>query len=381
MNETKSNLRTWLYVILVLLIFWIAGYFIFSNQPKEYPPFISESASPSGTKAFYTYLEREGFPVDRWDKEPGLLSNQPSNQLLLMIEPAYMPSAVEMEEYIEYMNQGNTILLMSQFPADYFGLATDFASLATDDPATIMNNNDEVFQAFMPGPARLIVDDENEVILADENGPIAINRSFGNGNLIAVISPEWIVNENILIYHHIELIAEALNQNSDVPSLTLFNDYVHMPESSESYISLYPLWFQVFMVQLALLTILWLWIHGKRFGPVLKVREESVRFSDERLTALAAWYIKSNRYCDSLRIQADYVKHLLQEKWGIPYAKPWSDMEEVLEKKLNDKLTNKQIKEFLNGLVTVLHKQELSKQEYIYWSKRLESIRKEVEEG
>src|SRR5699024_8055442 len=88
-----------------------------------------------------------------------------------------------------------------------------------------------------------------------------------------------------------------------------------------------------------LLTLFWLWYQGKRFGPLRQPREATVRFSNEKTSALAAWYQRGRRYQDSIVIQADYLKLLLQEKWGIPYQQGWQECNDMMIQKESE-LTN-----------------------------------------
>src|SRR5690606_22417663 len=97
------------------------------------------------------------------------------------------------------------------------------------------------------------------------------------------------------------------------------DEYSHQSSQLANVTEIYPKWLLVLGLQLIILTLLWLLYRGKRFGPIRTPRESYVRFSDEHITSLAAWYEKGKLYNDSLKTQADYVKMLLREKWGIPY--------------------------------------------------------------
>ena len=96
--------------------------------------------------------------------------------------------------------------------------------------------------------------------------------------------------------------------------------------------------------------------------------------------ALAAWYIRGHRYHDSLVIQADYVMTLLHEHWRISSHNEWKDLTIQFERKWPH-ISKEEIHTLLNGLTKMLQKSKVSKQEYLLWSKKLEMIRKEVEEG
>ena len=79
------------------------------GQPKDYPAYVSDSPSPTGVKAFYTYLNKEMGSVNRWTHPPNLLPASDENQLLVMVEPSIIPDTEEMEAYIHFMKTGNTI--------------------------------------------------------------------------------------------------------------------------------------------------------------------------------------------------------------------------------------------------------------------------------
>ncbi|KGA95932.1 hypothetical protein AJ85_07055 [Alkalihalobacillus alcalophilus ATCC 27647 = CGMCC 1.3604] len=378
MKSTYSTKRAWLYIVIVIVIFWIIGYFIFSKQPQEYPPYLSESPSPSGTKAIYTYLENTDSEITRWRFTPDLLETNESEQLLVMIEPSFMLSREEMDEYIQFMEAGNSILFISQLPTDYFGIKTDIVSVDEEQEyAEIKSNNELLLEGLVTTPLRLVLSDESELLLEDNYGPLAVETSVGAGSLTVLMTPEWLMNHFILDADHLELFTEVLNESLVDTTSILFDEYIHNVDDQNSYFAFYPFWFQLLFVQLMMLTIFILWIQGKRFGPILKVREETVRFSDESLRALAVWHLKSKQYRHSLNIQADYLKVSIQERFGISYTKPWEDISEPLERQL----ANKEVKSFIVGLQAVLTKPDLSKQEYLQWSKKIEHLRKEVEEG
>src|SRR5690625_7018042 len=117
-------------------------------------------------------------------------------------------------------------------------------------------------------------------------------------------------------------------ESDNAYSQILVDEFIHGSGEAPSAANLYPKWLFVLTLQLMLLTILWLWHQGTRFGPLRQPREAAVRFSTERTSALAAWYQRGRLYQDSLEIQADYLKLLMQEKWGISYQRRWQERSE-----------------------------------------------------
>jgi hypothetical protein len=372
----SSDKKTWLWLGVLLLLFIVAGYFLSSGQPAEYPGYVSESPSPTGTKAFYTYLE-ENAEVDRWEHEPAHLPEEDRGELLFMIEPFFVPDQAQMDEYIRYMEAGNTILLFKNNPEAMFDLGAAPGLAVPDETTTVKDPYGEEYNALIQSQMRVEDEDTDEVLLQDETGVIALKRSFGDGSLIAVNSPVWLANEYITDEAHVDLLF-LLMQEAEYSSI-LIDEYIHGAGSGPSVVSVYPQWMLVIALQLSILTLLWLIYKGKRFGPVQSPREAMVRFSNEQTTALAAWYQRGRRYQDSLRLQADYVKLLLQEKWGIPYRRSWQESTELLKRKVED-IPAEEVGMFTLELTELLNKESINKQEYLAWSKKLDRLEREVEE-
>lgn len=103
----------WIWLTLLLILIVISTFIIQSKQLKEYPPYVSDSPSPSGVKAFYTYLSNKDL-VKRWSHSPQRLPGNAENQILVMVEPYFIPVSEEMEAYMDFLDAGNTVLLFKK---------------------------------------------------------------------------------------------------------------------------------------------------------------------------------------------------------------------------------------------------------------------------
>ena len=121
----KLTIKRWIPLAGLLGVFIVIGVFLSPEKLKEYPAYVSESPSPTGIKALYTYLENEGDSVRRWSLSPDRLSKKESGQLLIMAEPFTVPGQKEMEEYEDFMRRGNTILLLKDNPKGMFDIKTE----------------------------------------------------------------------------------------------------------------------------------------------------------------------------------------------------------------------------------------------------------------
>jgi hypothetical protein len=375
----QSKKQTWFWLVVLLLFFIIISIFGNSQKPKVYPNYVSDSPSPSGVKAFYTYLHKE-MEVKSWSYSPKMLPTGPEKKLLIMVEPSFVPDQVDMGEYKRFMEAGNTILLLKNNPKGMFDLqVTPIDANAPEKKAlNVYDQNKKAYRAEINSSIRLLANKNEERLLYDNYGTVALKQTFGHGQLIVAIAPEWITNDQILSEDNLTLILHLLNESNT--HTVLFDEYSHAGENTATMLNVYPKWFLLILLQIVFLTILWLWYKGKRFGPIFVPREETVRFSDEGIRALTAWYLKGRRYHDSFLIQADYVKLLLQERWKIPFSKEWKDLSPFLERKWLG-VPKSDIGPFLNGVATMVEKEKMSKQEFLQWSRKLELLRKEVEEG
>ncbi|MBS4217573.1 DUF4350 domain-containing protein [Bacillus sp. FJAT-49711] len=368
-----SKIKTWIWLVILLIIFALASFLMFSQKPKIYPNYVSSSPSPTGVKAVYTYLHNQHDNIKRWKHTPNLLNNDPEHQLLIMIEPFFMPTTEEINEYKDFMKSGNTILFISENPEGFFDLKTErLEEDLSDKNINITDQNEMNYKGKINSSVRLLSEKSDKILLHDKEGTIAQKRSFGDGHMIVSVAPEWLTNGQVLTHDHIPLILSLVKEEK-VDSI-LFDEYIHMGENASTIWTVYPKWFLILMLQIILISILWLWAKGKRFGPILEQREETVRFSDEGIKALAAWYLRGQKYRESLAIQYDFVKQLFLERYGVPTTIDSFDLEGLFQRKRIDMTNVKTLKE----IEPVLQKDKISKHEYLLWSKRLNRLREEA---
>ncbi|WP_453996536.1 DUF4350 domain-containing protein [Bacillus nitroreducens] len=371
--------KVWITLIGLIVLLLALTYYIESFNPKAYPHYVSDSPSPTGLKAIYTYLQDKN-QVKRWSHSPQYLTKKDENQVLIMVEPYFTPEQEDANGYLQFIEAGNRLILFKANPRGMFDLKTLPADIDSfmDEAISMKDQEGREYTAFIQSTNRIIPAENERILLEDDAGAIATSRKIGDGELITAITPEWLTNDRLLDYEHIPLVLSLIEDEQT--SFYYFDEYIHSTKNAVSFTTLYPKWFLLFLLQAAFLVFLWLWYKGKRFGPVIVPREESIRFSDENIRALSAWYIRGRYYHESLHIQAEYVKQLLQEKWGIPVHREWTDLTTKLTQHWFGKKED-EIKRYLQGLSTVLKIEKLSKHDYLQWSKNLDELRKEVEKG
>jgi hypothetical protein len=373
---SKTNKQAWIWVSVLLVIFVVINYYSLSFKPRPFPAYVSNSPSPSGVKALYTYLHDE-MGSKQWTGFPDNLPKTDENQLLVMVEPA-IPNKEEMSAYVNFIKAGNTILLLKSNPKGMFDIGTVSSPEINDNPNKIYDENKKGYEAENSSSVRLENRSGDQTLLHDKFGIIALQKAIGRGKLIVSITPEWMTNEQLLKKDHLSLVLMLVEKG--YPDKVLFDEYLHGNQSEANKLTVYPKWFLLMILQVIFLMILWLWYKGKRFGPISFPREEVVRFSDEGIQALTAWYLRGGFYHESIVIQAEYVKGLLQERWGISSNRDWLELALFFERNFVQ-IPVSEIHPLLTGLVQVLKKEKISKQEYLLWSRNIDRLRKEVEQG
>ena len=80
--------------------------------------------------------------------------------------------------------------------------------------------------AEVPSTVRLQTNVEDEVLLSDDAGTIALKRPFGDGQLIVANSPGWITNGEILTDDHLALVLALIKEGNATVSFCLMNTYM-----------------------------------------------------------------------------------------------------------------------------------------------------------
>ncbi|WP_204669649.1 DUF4350 domain-containing protein [Gracilibacillus alcaliphilus] len=368
--------KIWIIGIIFFLMLIGVSFFTANNSPKHYPPYLVESPSPNGLKALYTYLENNGYQVSQ---ENGL-SPASTNTMRILVSPPIFSDQTVVNTYQSYIEEGNTLVIVKENPEGLLGISTEFSNLQlSSDSSGLINHGTEQFEVNMNSTQTLVTEPDDHIILSTEqNNAIALERQVGDGSLIVLTEPNWLVNDQITEADHTAAIFATIPFDKDQP--IVFDEYTVTTPGNVSPFALYPGWAYVLLVQGIILTIFILWKQGKRFGPVRPVREETVRFSDERLKAIAIWQTKGKNYTHALQGQIQYIKEAIRLRYGLPYSYSWNERLTVIQDRITN-LTEEQVSRLAEQLQAIENNQSVNKQEFVTLTKMIETIRKEVEEA
>ncbi|WP_018932100.1 DUF4350 domain-containing protein [Gracilibacillus lacisalsi] len=365
--------RSWIFGILFFLLLIVVSVFSTSNTPEEYPPYLVESPSPTGLKALYTYLEQNGHDVTQEEALPTMTKET----LRVLVNPPVFTDQQTENHYLDYVRQGNTIVLAKENPDGLFNLKTEYALTGSESETTEADYQGEKLEVLQNSFVRLAANEDDNVLLEDDAGALAIERHIGEGSLIVLLEPTWLTNDQITKHDHTSAVFNLIPFKESGP--VIFDEYsLTKTGGLVSHFELYPGWAYVLLIQGIIMAIFILWNQGKRFGPIYPVREETVRLSNERLRAIAIWQAKGKNYYASLEYQLDYLKEVIRERYGIPYQQNWTERLAGIAGK-TDAISTKELDYIAQGIETILARKSLNKQEYLSWSAKIDKIREEVE--
>ncbi|MHB8126109.1 MAG: DUF4350 domain-containing protein [Desulfitobacteriaceae bacterium] len=372
---------TWLGILLGLSLFIGLGIILAPQNPTQYPAYLTESPSPTGVKAFYTLLDKNFAQLEIWKKPAGSLLPSASGQLMIIVEPSTHFGPTETAYWTKWLKAGNRLLLVAHYPQGIF--SGKFAPTTTPTgknttPIESLTGSEEwngTYQAVLETDVRLVPEPKDRILLNDQLGVVALSRVYGQGELMVLLAPEWMTNGMILQQDHFKLVFPFILRAD--PKVIWFNDYVHGNSNLPTVLRVYPEWFLVLLAQVSVTCLLWLWYKGKRFGSIQTPREEVVRFGDERIRAIAAWYERGRFYKESLLIQDNFLRQTVQERWGILANLEEQEFIETAILRMPPELQKQWLqnwRELKEGFSN-----KISHQAFLKWSKLLDDMQKEVE--
>ncbi len=368
--------KTWIIGIILFLLLIVVSIFSTSNTPEQYPAYLVESPSPTGLKAIYTYLDKNGYDVSKEDTLPTMTKET----LRILVNPPVFTDQTIENHYLNLLREGNTIVLAKENPDGLFNLETEYTmteAFNSEPQTTEADYQGETLKVLPNSFVRLVTNDDDNVLLEDNAGAVAIEREIGEGSLIVLLEPAWLTNEHITEYDHTQALFNLMPFEES--ETVIFDEYSLTTSGGlVSHFELYPGWAYVLLVQGIIITIFILWNQGKRFGPIYPVREETVRLSNERLRAIAIWQTKGKNYHTSIEYQLEYLKEVIRQQYGIPYHHSWKERLARMEGK-TETISAKELDHIAQGIETISSRKSLNKQEYLSWSAKIDKIREEVE--
>ncbi|MCY9662401.1 MULTISPECIES: DUF4350 domain-containing protein [Paenibacillus] len=320
-----------------ILLFFALGYWLAKPKLPDLPPYLSFSADVDGTKAWKELLATKQSAVKEWRLD---WKHLPGGTSMLLV--AIQPSAVtksDREHLLKWVQAGNDAIIFDREPQGWASWETvrvdggpqdargalgeleqlgkqeqQVKAVSTIRVSADYASADETLTGKVETSYRLQPGGSGLALFEDERGVLASRVQEGAGSITMVLTPTWLQNGTIDEASHFELIWPLFAKSWDA---VWVDETHHGYGTKPGLLAVYPAWLVLASAQLGLALLLWLWLRGKRFGPVHTPRAWTVRRGDEGVHAVAAWYERLGYRREALAQQQLFLRQLLYQRWGL----------------------------------------------------------------
>lgn len=329
MRRLRISRDLWLLLALFLGLAGFTGFVSvrqrqLQEQQEIFIPYSSHSAQSEGTLAFYEWLGRLGYPVERIENREFQITE--NTKLLLVLGPSETIERNEAEYILQWVARGNVLFLADKSGFDENGL---FRQLDVEFDSLAGRANQVTFtQPFMnTASGELQVEPFNTLRFAradyvtfaeTQDKPILARITHGSGVVWVSTAPDIFTNQNLRDEDNAKF-AAALVGGLPRGSVIAFDEY-HLgfkPEFTLTFMdALYNSqwgWGVLFAIGLM---FGYLALNGQRFGRVLPLPRTLARRSpSEYVTSMANLFRRANKRGMVLQ----HYRHALKRRLGRPY--------------------------------------------------------------
>jgi hypothetical protein len=256
----------------------------------------SYRSTPYGTMAYYTLLERNGYPVTRFEKPLTQLSADSAITTLVIIAPPILsvPDEEELKALSSWVAEGNLLVIIDrQAFINISGAQSrmaynreEFTTRALQ-PTLYSEGVDNI--KLSPFASRVTVESQATVYhYGDDKGAVLANAGVGSGQVLWLTDPYLVANNGIAEADNVVL---ALNLFVNAPEGQIaFDEYHHGYGSGGSegvlaYFAGKPVKWMFW--QMVLISALLVYTYGRRFARPLPLRRESRTTNLEFVSSMA----------------------------------------------------------------------------------------------
>jgi hypothetical protein len=293
---------------------------------------------PDGYGAWYTFMEKQGTPLERWKRPLKELfsQSQQATTVLQIYDGAALESLDTVTESLadprtedkltDWIKRGNTLVVM--------GLGTPVSRLLLSTPvtraefSTLQNSPEgtvkiETARRSKLEPKQKDNKNKEEALLSDRFGAIVWQQSLGKGRIIFAVTPHLGANAYQDEAGNFPFLAKIVTHKGD---RLLVDEYLHGYKDRDvvtreaaqdwmGYLAKTPL-LPIF-VQGLILSILFVWAENRRFGPVQVVKPPAIDNSQSYIQALAGVLQKAQSHAFVVDVVGKEEQLQLQRKLGL----------------------------------------------------------------
>lgn len=323
-------------------------------------------SGPTGVRALYDYLSESGYKVMRWRETPGNLlkeSGQRIETFVVVGPPQVAFTDDESQALLQWTHRGGRLVIIDRWPTrsllvtgGNWHVTADTSVYPTDDidPGNPRDMTESVValqpvqptlltenvQSIMPSRygARFALTSEPQdkakvpsvdsgqptapvVHIADGNGPILLDYSYGSGRIVLLGDPYIVANGGISLNDNLRL---AINTLQGVGGLIAFDEYHQGRGISANPFASYFAGTPVLAIaaQLVVLALFMVWTKARRFARPLPLVEVDRRSSLEFVASMSELQERSHSYDLAIENIYSRTRRVLSRYAGTDYNSP-----------------------------------------------------------
>ena len=312
--------------------------FVLAPRPEDQSPTpTSYSNNPGGARAAYLLLGEMGYQVERWERPPTELPEDPAGTLLILTEP-FRISEGELAALREFVESGGRVIATGSL-----GTVLDPEwELYLD---TFELDEWESYKAVYPSPVTRGVpkitlgsgaswdgdDPPSLIIYGYDEVPVVLATTMGSGRIVWCADATMLTNAGIKAEGNLQFLLNMLGPPGETQ--VLWDEYYHGHRISlNSYLAGTPIPWGFIQAGLLVVMILLAW--ARRSGPVYPPPEDSRLAPQEFTEMVGGLYERAGASSAAVTIVYHRFRSLLARQLGLPAA---MKAEEIV-KRLGDRL-------------------------------------------
>lgn len=235
-------------------------------------------SSPGGAGAAYLLLQKLGYNVQRWERAPVELPQDPAGSILILADPSDTPSDEEQRALQSFVEAGGQVLFTGPQIEDFFRDAqtTEF-SAESESLQTYAANLPSALTRGAPSVSLQAEGAWSEIkpgqiaLYGDSDSPAVLSWRLGEGRILWWAGASPLTNVGISQSHNLNLFLDAMNVPANdsanaAPVQIYWDEYFHGERSSLwSYVQGTPVAWG--LLQLGVLGMGVLFTFSRRSGP------------------------------------------------------------------------------------------------------------------
>jgi len=283
----------------------------------------SYDAASGGYRAWFELLQREGVRVERFERRPAFLDGSIDVYVIANETLGNYIATSQVEEAPDYYNDGDWFALAKWVKAGgHLVWITDGYAQpaylnapelvgkgpASDDAVTVTPSSIAANVRSVSGTSKLRVPFDSggaPPIVADDTGGVVAGYPLGKGTMTVVSDASLFENGRLALADNATLAYDLATTGLTQHGSVAFDEWSHGHVAGDSWWSVLPRPFQTALIVIALALVALGIGTGLRFGPAVKLPDESERTSEEYLTSMAVLYRRGGAVKEAVVDMAD----------------------------------------------------------------------------